>query len=100
MQFLREVIPFMDTRLPQAETAMKYLKKEIDGLTCYEILKDLNKRGKEAYDEINEEKPKINVNINPKKVNTLAVDTRKITPYNTKKSKIPSKTLDEFGIIR
>ena len=68
LALLLQALPFMVTRRKQAETMIDYLQNKISAKTCYEKLRDLNKRGKEANkvtltESIKRNKRK-NININ------------------------------------
>jgi hypothetical protein len=110
LALLRQALPFMVTRRRQAETMIEYLENKISAQTCYEILKDLNKRGAEGeVKNIIRNKKKTNININTKiekladtiqTVNILNVDNGyRSRRYNKKQLENPIyASLDQFGL--
>jgi hypothetical protein len=110
--FLKEIMPSMDTRLPQAETAMRWIKGRISDEDCYQTLKRLNQRGKLANGESENVLPQIeqaeekfvNVNIqNYGKIDKIILnaDTRQLKPKISKKKSLQHDSiikLDEFGL--
>jgi len=106
---LRQALPFMVTRRRQAETMIEYLEKKISAQTCYERLRDLNKRGAEGKVKLTESikrSKKSGVNIEKladtiQTVNILNVDNGyRSRKYSSKKQfeEPIYASLDQFGL--